>query len=491
MSAPTSKKRRRTSSESTPFSAKLSSDRLVVGGSSTLGGTLRQETFEPEDVSKLRDFYIISDPETNEGVRVPGKVLASALGHFAVVALQFGIDGQFDTKRILQGCPLEEPAKVLLIPLLRALVANQFEGMVVVSRAIFTLALAHWLGLRGTHMESLLAAMSSAAHLLPEMFAAIDPSGPSATTALSQGLLVTSATCIEALAGHNRRDFFRGLCGQAVLDCLSRLATRDPHALQLCSAAAAAVRLGLTQREVNAFLPDTLRFGEGVAGAKLTLSLRGRHLGPEAAARLELPTGLDLPRELNIDFSKCALCAVGAASLKLPEGLQRLRLVLRKCGIGPEGAKALRLPKTLTHLELNLSHCSIGPDGAAGLSLPPSLEELDLCLVKCGLGDRGVKALSLPVDLRRLRLNLSQCAFGIEGAGALVFPGHLTHLDLDLTLCGLDSSALRPLLKCLPSTIQCLQLRGAAGFSARELKMTEALVRSRLSHVERFEMCAV
>ncbi|CAE7606223.1 FTSH10 [Symbiodinium natans] len=154
----------------------------------------------------------------------------------------------------------------------------------------------------------------------------------------------------------------------------------------------------------------------------------------------------------------CGIRAVGAAGLRLPGTLLRLRLILQKCDIGPEGAKALALPPTLERLELDLSHCLIGPLGASNLQLPRGLAELDLSLLRCGVGDRGAKALNLPDGIRKLRLDLARCEVGAEGLRGLRLPPRLTALILDLTMCSVGPEQLKAFIATLPKTLEVLEM---------------------------------
>eukprot|EP00747_Dinoflagellata_sp_TGD_P188862 gnl/TRDRNA2_/TRDRNA2_48441_c0_seq2.p2 gnl/TRDRNA2_/TRDRNA2_48441_c0~~gnl/TRDRNA2_/TRDRNA2_48441_c0_seq2.p2 ORF type:complete len:299 (+),score=45.90 gnl/TRDRNA2_/TRDRNA2_48441_c0_seq2:608-1504(+) len=282
---------------------------------------------------------------------------------------------------------------------------------------------------------------------------------------------------MEALARDDQCERWHVLCGRSVLQSLSRLTAEDPNGLRLSRAACAALSLGLSAREVHAVVPQCLRVGPGA----VRLDLRKKGLGPEGAARIELPPSEKGLLELDLDLGKCGVRAVGAASLRFPAGIVKMRLGLNKCDIGPEGAKALALPTSLTDLELILSSCKIGPKGARDLRLPASLVNLDLSLQQCAIGDAGAKALVLPAQLRKLRLCLGLCGLGPEGLKSINWPERLQELSLDLGMCRIGADGTRSLATALPATLESLELElDGCGVSDQAVASFEISLKERL-----------
>jgi len=445
------------------FRATLAPDCQSFAGTGALTETetiefdaVRSVAHDNSGVPDRRITIVDSDSSGNDSARCTcdavEQVFPGLLGRVSNVT--DGLAVEVCSSDLLRGCPLELSAQRSLVPLIRALVAGRPEDLATVTGTVHALALADWLGCCSGAMSGLVAVTRAQAFRVPAMLDAADLSSPSVAHVLRRGLLITDTAVVEALARDVSRERWCTLCGEEVLRCLARLGACDPDALRLSRAAAAALELGIGSREVHAILPPCLRLDW--ASACLTLNLRKRPIGPEGAARLELPAaGLE---EVDLDLTRCGVRAVGAASLQLPAGLRRLRLVLQKCDIGPEGAKGLALPSSLTRLDLDLSHCLIGPAGAAALQLPCSLVELDLSLVRCGIGDRGAKALVLPEGLDRLTLNLARCAIGPEGARVLRLPPRMASCSIDLTMCQIGLEGLKALLSGLPPTLESLEL---------------------------------
>uniref|UniRef100_A0A7S4Q8E4 Uncharacterized protein n=1 Tax=Alexandrium monilatum TaxID=311494 RepID=A0A7S4Q8E4_9DINO len=469
------------------FRGTLSPDGLTFAGTCTLSETPNVK-FEavrsgsrgrPSAENDPESVLCLRDRAAGETLRLPRAALLASLPGLRSAA---GVEAaEVDVQDVLKVCPFEAAAHSALMPLCRALALWKPEEAFTTSNAIHALALADWLGCSLRAAQALELAVQAHAHEVPAMLEASGDSSASTTHVLKRGLLITSASTLDALARHPSRSRWCSLCGRAALQCLFRLASEDPNGLRLSPAAAAALALGLPLREVHAAVLSHLRFGPGAAS--LILDLRKRALGPEGAARLELPPagpGVGI-LELDLDLSRCGIRAVGAASLRLPDGLQRLRLSLQKCDIGPEGAKALTLPDSLLRLELDLAHCLVGPGGAAALRLPPALEELGLGLLRCAIGDRGARALALPESLHQLQLDLTRCALGAEGLRGLRLPPRLASLSLDLTMCPVGVEGAKALLANLPATLKTLELElGGCGLSAQPLGSLEELAARRL-----------